>query len=149
MNKQQYDLNPFSKSTAKEIKAMSCRKQVIFGTPPAKSNCYRIITFRKKGTDKSHASLAKGAALKKYENDFFIQCNHYRNAGIDEYFELELDVYYPNQRSDLDNSLKVLLDCLQKVGAIVNDNKCTRIEANKFLDKANPRIEFTIKKATI
>lgn len=145
----QLDLNPFQKSTVKDIKAMSCRQQVIFGTPPAKSNCYRIITFKKKGTDKSHASLAKSSALKKYEDDFFIQCNHYRNAGIDGYFEFHLDVYYPNQRSDLDNSLKVVLDCLQKIRAIANDNKCTCIIAHKFLDKANPRIEFTIKKATI
>jgi Holliday junction resolvase RusA-like endonuclease len=38
------------------------------------------------------------------------------------------------------------LDCLQKVKAISNDNKCIKIVANKFLDKLNPRIEFEIKK---
>ncbi len=122
--------------------------QVINGLIPSKSNCYRIITFRSKDPNKSsHASLGKTDALKKYEESFFIQCNKYRNANIDGYFELEVAVYYPNQRSDLDNSLKVLLDCLQKVNAIKNDNKCTRIVANKFLDKDRPRIEFTIKLA--
>jgi Holliday junction resolvase RusA-like endonuclease len=94
---------------------------------------------------KGHASLAKSAALKKYENDFYIQCNQYRNKMIDGYFQVEVDVYYPNQRSDLDNSLKVLLDCLQHIKAYKNDSKCTRIVANKFLDKVNPRIEFEIK----
>lgn len=94
---------------------------------------------------KGHASLAKSAALKQYENDFYIQCNQYRNKMIDGYFQVEVDVYYPNQRSDLDNSLKVLLDCLQKVQAFKNDNKCTRIVANKFLDPINPRIEFEVK----
>lgn len=122
------------------------KEQVIFGQIPSKSNCYIIITFRSK-TGKSHPSLAKTKALRQYEKDFFIQANKYRNAGIDDYFELEVDVYYPNQRSDLDNSLKILLDCLQAIGAIKNDNKCTRIVANKYLDKTNPRIEFTIKRA--
>jgi Holliday junction resolvase RusA-like endonuclease len=113
-------------------------KQTIFGNTPSKSNCYKIITLGK------HASLAKTPALKQYENDFFIQCNHYRNANIKGYFEFYVDVFYPSQRSDLDNSLKVVLDCLQKVKAIDNDNKCVKIVAQKFLDKLNPRIEFRI-----
>ena len=46
--------------------------------------------------------------------------------------------------SDLDNHAKVVLDCLQKVGAIKNDNKCVKIVAEKFLDKVNPRIEFKL-----
>lgn len=139
------DENPFD-TTGRVVSAL-LGPQVIFGTPPAKSNCYIIIQFRKKGTDKNHASLAKTSALKKYEKDFYIQCNQYRNANIDGYFQFEMQVYYPNQRSDLDNSLKVVLDCLQMVGAFPNDNKCTRIVLDKFLDKLNPRIEFTIKKA--
>lgn len=120
--------------------------QTILGSPPSKSNCYKIITLRSKSGE-SHGSLAKAAPLKKYENDFFIQCNLYRNANIQGYFEFEMDVYYPNQRSDLDNSCKVVLDCLQKVGAFPNDNKLTRLIVNKFLDKINPRIEFIIKPA--
>jgi Holliday junction resolvase RusA-like endonuclease len=116
-------------------------KQVIYGHIPSKSNCYRIITLG------GHGSLAKTKALNQYEKDFFIQCNKYRDKNIDTYFELEVDVFYPNQKSDLDNCLKILLDCLQKVKAVTNDNKCTRIVANKFLDKTNPRIEFTIKAA--
>jgi Holliday junction resolvase RusA-like endonuclease len=113
-------------------------KQTIFGNPPSKSNCYKIITLG------GHGSLAKTQALKKYENDFFIQCNYYRDKNIEGYFELHIDVFYPSQRSDLDNSLKCTLDCLQKVKAIKNDNKCVKIVAQKFLDKLNPRIEFEI-----
>ena len=120
-------------------------KQVIFGTPPSKSNCYRIILLKKKGGELGHASLAKTKELKAYEDSFYIQCNKYRNKQIDGFFSIEVDVYYPNNRSDLDNAMKVILDCLQKVGAFKNDNKCTRIVANKFLDKFNPRIEFELK----
>lgn len=116
-------------------------KQVIYGTVPSKSNAYKIITIN------GHASLGKTASLQRYENDFYIQCNHYRNANITGYFQMTVDVFYPNQRSDLDNSLKILLDCLQRVKAIKNDNKCTRILINKYLDKANPRVEFTIEPA--
>lgn len=88
--------------------------------------------------------MAKTDALKKYEDNFYIQCNKYRGKNICGYFELEIDVYYPSQRSDLDNCLKCTLDCLEKAKAIENDNKCVKILARKFLDKANPRIEFTI-----
>lgn len=114
-------------------------KQVIHGNCPSKSNSYVIGNYR----------LFKTKALTTYEDNFFIQCNHYRNANIKGYFELHLDVFYPSQRSDLDNSLKVILDCLQKVRAIPNDNKCVRIVANKFLDKSKPRIEFEIKQVNV
>jgi Holliday junction resolvase RusA-like endonuclease len=119
------------------------QKQVILGSCPSKSNSYKIIKIG------NVSSLAKSPALKKYEQDFYIQCNHYRDANIDHYFEFYMDVFYPNQRSDLDNSLKVVLDCLQKVKAIKNDNKCTKIVVRKFLDKNNPRVEFILKKVLI
>jgi Holliday junction resolvase RusA-like endonuclease len=115
-------------------------KQVILGSCPSKSNCYKIIKIG------NIYSLGKTNTLKKYEKDFYIQCNVYRDANIEDYFELYMDVFYPNQRSDLDNSLKVVLDCLQKVKAIKNDNKCTKIMVRKFLDKENPRVEFILKK---
>ena len=112
-------------------------RQVIFGNVPSKSNSYRIANNR----------LFKTKAVTKYEEDFYIQCNKYRNANIEGYFEFHVRVYYPSQRADLDNSCKVVLDCLQRVGAFKNDNKCVKIVAEKYLDKTNPRIEFEIVKA--
>jgi Holliday junction resolvase RusA-like endonuclease len=120
------------------IKLQPEQKQTILGVCPSKSNCYRIVKHGQ------IASLAKTKALSDYEKSFYLQCNHYRNAGIVGLFEIYIDVYYPSNRSDLDNSLKVVLDCLQKVGAIPNDNKCIKILAQKFTDKTNPRIEFKI-----
>jgi len=38
----------------------------------------------------------------------------------------------------------VVLDCLQKAGAIKNDNRCLEIIAKKHLDKDNPRVKFSI-----
>lgn len=114
-------------------------EQVIYGTPPSKSNQYRVVTVN------GHGSLAKTAAMKKYERDFFMQCSEYRGRRIKGYFELILDVYLPTQRQDLDNILKGVLDCLQSCGAIDNDRWCVRIEASKYVDPVRPRVEFTIR----
>ena len=120
--------------------------QTILGKVPSKSNCYKIITKMNPKTKKYHGSLAKADVLNEYENKFFIQCNHYRNKSpIKGYFEIHLKVYYPTERADIDNALKIILDCLQhKCRAIVNDNKCVKIIAEKYLDKVNPRIEFKL-----
>ncbi|CAL1518154.1 RusA family crossover junction endodeoxyribonuclease [Chitinophaga sp. MM2321] len=113
-------------------------KQVIYGTVPSKSNCYIIVKI------KGVSSLAKSPALRKYENDFYIQCNQYRGKMIEGYFEFHMDVFYPNQRADLDNSLKVVLDCLQRVKAFKNDNKAVGLHIRKFKTEGDPRIEFEI-----
>ena len=111
-------------------------KATILGNVPSKSNLYMIARNR----------LIKTKRLKEYEDSFYIQLPPaLRNLDITGYFEFEIDVFYPSQRADLDNSLKVVLDCLQKTKTIRNDNRCTRIIANKALDKDNPRIEFTIR----
>jgi Holliday junction resolvase RusA-like endonuclease len=116
------------------------QKQVIYGSCPSKSNGYKIIKINNAYT------LGKSEALKKYEKDFFIQCNLYRDSNIDTFFEFYMDVYYPNNRADLDNSAKVVLDCLQKNKAIKNDNLCVKMLLRKFKDEKNPRVEFIIKK---
>ena len=112
--------------------------QTIKGVVPSKSNCYKIVTLYGDG------SLAKTKALKEYENSFFMQCGTYRDMMIGGYFEYHCRVFYPSMRSDLDNSLKIQLDCLQKTKTIANDNKCVKIVAKKFIDKENPRIEFKL-----
>lgn len=113
-------------------------EQVILGNAPSKANQYKIITLG------GHGSLAKTRALKEYEQKFYLQCGAYRNKNIQGFFELYVDVYFRSNQPDLDNSLKCLLDCLQTCKAIKNDRNCVKIVANKFVDKNNPRVEFTI-----
>lgn len=112
--------------------------QTIIGQVPSKANMYRVIT--KDG----HGSLGKAEALKAYEKSFYMQSGKYRNLKIDGYFEFYAKVYYPSMRQDIDNSLKALLDCLQYTKTIVNDNKCVKVVAEKFVDKLNPRVELKI-----
>jgi Holliday junction resolvase RusA-like endonuclease len=107
--------------------------QIIYGICPSKSNSYKI----------GPKGFYKSDSLKAYETKFYIQCKE-RDKLIKGYFALYLKVFYPSERSDLDNALKVVLDCLQHCRVILNDNRCTRIEAEKYLDKKNPRIEFEI-----
>lgn len=123
-------------------------KQIIHGKCPSKSNCYKIITIGGKNVP-ARSSLGKTKVLQDYEKSFFLQCNLYRNMNMQGFFEIEIDVFYPNNQADLDNSLKIVMDCLQLVRAIPNDNKCTRIVANKFVDKDRPRIEFELKPASV
>ena len=112
--------------------------QTVHKQVPSKSNSYRIITLG------GHASLAKTNALKDFESAFYMQCGNYRNLNIDKYFEFYAKVYYPSMRSDIDNSLKILLDSSQKAKVIKNDNLCVKVVAEKFVDKENPRVEFKI-----
>lgn len=112
-------------------------KQIIYGQPPSKSNCYRVITIR------GHSSLGKTTALKKYEESFLMQCS-LRKAMISKRFKLTLDVYFKSDQPDLDNAFKVVLDCLQTCKAIKNDRLCAEIHARKLIDKEKPRIEFEI-----
>ena len=113
--------------------------QTIVGQAPSKSNSYQII---KKG---GHADLKKSPAAKSYEDNFYLQVGAYKNLAIQGFFELEIRVYFTSKAHDLDNSLKIVLDCLQTCNAIKNDNNCTRIVADKFIDKVNPRIEFRLR----
>ena len=113
--------------------------KTIIGNVPSKSNCYRIIQIA------GHAKLGKTDALQRFERAFYMQCGgEYRNLNISKYFEFHARVYYPSMRSDIDNSLKVMLDCLQYTKTIKNDNLCVKVVAEKFIDKANPRVEFKI-----
>ena len=108
--------------------------QTIIGVCPSKSNCYMVI----------HKGMIKTKVLKAYEQSFYLQCNEYRNKNIDGLFEFHMNAYLPSNRQDLDNLMKIQLDCLQHVKAIKNDNLCIKIVAQKFVDKLNPRIEFEI-----
>ena len=116
---------------------MTYAKQTIYGQPPSKSNSYKIIFLS------GHSKLGKTTAMKDYEQNFFMQCS-LRKKGICKRFKLTVDVYFGSDRPDLDNSLKIILDCLQSCGAIKNDRLCSEIHARKLIDKNNPRIEFKL-----
>lgn len=117
---------------------MTDKEQVIYGTIPSKPNSMKVVTIN------GHGSLAKTKTLKDYEKSFYLQCGKYRDKMITDYFNIDVDAYLPTMAHDLDNIFKILLDCLQSCKAIKNDNRCIEIHARKFIDKRDPRVEFTI-----
>lgn len=136
------DTNPFIKQVPQKWQG---RIQTIFGQIPAKSNHMRIVTFRSKDPlKKNYSHLAKTKELNEYEKSFSLQCTIYRNAGIKTKCKVEADVYFKDNRSDIDNVCKGLFDMLQTVNAIENDNLIYQLEMRKHIDKLNPRIEFII-----
>ena len=118
-------------------------KATIQGNVPSKSNCYEIV-ISKGANGKYFGKLVKSSKVVKYEENFLWQVGRLRDLNIAKPFKIYIDVYYPSKRSDLDNSFKIILDCLQKVKAIKNDNNVYSIIANKFIDKEKPRVELKI-----
>ena len=117
---------------------MKIQEFTIMGNCPSKSNCYKVIRLG------NRCGLGKQKKLEQYEKSFKAQMLNYQYDLIEGNFKFIIDVYYDSRRPDIDNSLKVVLDCLQKVKAIKNDNKCLEIVAKKHLDKENPRVKFSI-----
>jgi len=114
------------------------QKFIITGNTPSKSNSYKVIRLG------NRCGLGKQKKLYDYEKSFLYQMQQYDYEMIEGNFKFIIDVFYDSRRPDLDNSLKVVLDCLQKCNAIKNDNKAMEILARKHLDKEKPRIEFSI-----
>lgn len=112
-------------------------QMTILGDCPSKANSYKIVTLG------GHARLAKTKVLQAYEKSFALQCK-FRSLDIKEFFQIDMDVYYPNNRKDLDGAWKIVLDCLQQNGVIHNDRECLELHARKMIDKNNPRVEITI-----
>lgn len=54
-----------------------------------------------------------------------------------------LDFYFPSERGDLDNRIKIILDALQGV-AYHNDSQIREIHARRFTDKQRPHVAIQI-----
>jgi len=109
----------------------------ILGQVPSKSNGYKIGNNR----------LYKSKELKEYEHFFLLKMLEYRHLFIEpikDKFSIKILVYFQSNRSDLDNSAKIILDCLQNCKVIENDRLCHELHMVKYIDKENPRIEFEI-----
>ena len=115
-------------------------KETIYGQILAKANHYLAVPDNASGGRR----IILDEAYKAYQRSFVKQCRKYRDRQIDKPFILHVHVWHSNNRFDLDNSLKSLLDLLQDVGAITDDNLCIAIQAVKHIDRQRPRVEFAI-----
>lgn len=115
------------------------QQETIYGQVVSKANNYTVGNNSGMGRH-----IVKTPELKAYERSFLRQCRTYANRMISGRFTLFVTVYESSKRYDLDNALKTILDCLQMAKAITNDNFCTKIVAEKKLDRVTPRVVFAI-----
>lgn len=120
------------------------KKIVIRGQCPSKSNQYKVGLMGGVNV-KAKATMYKSKEMKKWEGEFTLQLLDYSNPRIQSEFHIGIIAYFQSKRSDLDNCLKGILDCLQKNQWIKNDRDCIKITAQKSVSKNNPRIEFVLK----
>lgn len=114
-------------------------RETIYGQVVSKANNYQV------GNGKhGQRYIIKSEAIRAYERSFMEQCKVYKDRNINSHFTLYVAVYESSVRYDLDNALKTLLDCLQMVRAITDDNLCSKIVAEKHIDKYRPRVVFGI-----
>ncbi len=115
----------------------------IYGQPPSKSNSYKITTIKPRGKE-PYSSLGKTPKLQKYEKNFYKQLTGRHRLALECPLTARVLVYFESERPDLDNSLKIVFDCLQKGGVIVNDRQIRKIVAERFKDAKNPRVEISL-----
>ena len=113
--------------------------ETIYGQVVSKANNYMAVPDSAGGR-----RIIKNCNIRAYERSFKEQCVVYRGKEINRPFRLHITVYESSAAYDLDNCLKTVLDCLQYAGAITNDNLCIGINAEKRLDRLQPRIVYGI-----
>jgi Holliday junction resolvase RusA-like endonuclease len=115
----------------------------LVGQCPSKSNQYKIGIIGGKKV-KARAMMRKSKEMTDWEKSVLEQLKKHQSPMVEEEFHLGVNVFFTTWKSDLDNSFKGLLDCLQKAMWISNDNNCVMIRARKYVS-SNPRIEFELR----
>jgi crossover junction endodeoxyribonuclease RusA len=101
--------------------------------PPSVNRIYRAINGRQILSRVGRAYKARVEYL-RWEN---------RYVPFDGQVRVTLGVYRPAKRGDLDNTMKATLDALKGV-AFRDDKQVCHINAERFEDKANPRVEVMV-----
>lgn len=116
-------------------------KMVLQGTLYQKGNSRRLVY------NGSSPRVIKSAKALKASADLVTQIKaQWKGKPLEKNITLEADIYYPNNRHDLEASL--LCDALQKGGAIKNDNRIKVMILRKHIDKENPRVICEVREGT-
>ena len=111
----------------------------VYGSVPSKSNSYKL------GVKNGKPIMFKSKMLTQYEKNFYLQTPATaRDKMLSGLLAVYLNGYYTSNRLDLDNSAKILLDCMEAAKIFKNDNQVTSLFMNKFVDNINPRVEIAV-----
>lgn len=108
-------------------------KALILPYPPSTNHLYATVRGRR--------VLTKEGRLFKERASMLALASGMR--PLDGELTVTVNIFRPRRAGDLDNSLKSLLDSLRGV-AWHDDSQVKRIEAERFEDKADPRVEITV-----
>lgn len=99
--------------------------------PPSVNHMY--------GTFNNRRVLSRGGRVYKETVSMLLRSER----PVDGEVSIDVKLYRPRKSGDLDNSLKAILDSLK--GWLWHDDKqVTRIHAERFDDKVNPRAEVMV-----
>jgi Holliday junction resolvase RusA-like endonuclease len=101
--------------------------------PPSTNNLYATVRGRRVLTREGRQYKERAAALAVAHG----------MKPVDGEVSVTLRLYRPRRAGDIDNSLKSVFDSLKGV-AWRDDSQVKRIEAERFEDKANPRVEIVV-----
>jgi Holliday junction resolvase RusA-like endonuclease len=118
---------------------------VVHGALPSKANSRKLVTVGAPGNRRP--LFIKSADAREYEEQFrlaVLSSNLGNTIPLGhEKLELHVVVFQESLRRDLD--IELLCDVLQKSGVIVNDRRFWRKVMERRIDKANARVEFTVR----
>lgn len=106
---------------------------VVKGALKSKANSRRIV----RSGSRTIFIKSKGAMEFVEEAEWQLK-TQYKGQPIESNIKLDLDIYYPNNRSDL--SPELFFDTLQKAGVIKNDKQIIEYSCRKLIDRENPRV---------
>lgn len=101
--------------------------------PPSTNNLYATVRGRRVLTREGRQYKAKATLLALAHG----------LRPLDGEVSVTLSLYRPRRAGDIDNSLKSVFDSLKGV-AWHDDSQVKRIEAERFEDKHNPRVEIVV-----
>lgn len=111
---------------------------VIDGQTFSKANSRRLVTTggRTRSIKPAKALAYEEAALWQLKKQLGYHRPFSRPVAV------EMTIYYPSRRQDLDPSL--ILDIMQKAGVYENDRLVEEMHLWRMLDKAKPRAEISV-----
>lgn len=113
---------------------------LIEGQVVSKANSRRLVTFKGK------PRIIKSDKALKFTRDMIIQLkaqmSNRERWPLTYPIKIDVSIYYPSNRQDLDASL--IMDGLQKAGVIENDRQVFELFARKKFDKDCPRAEIYV-----
>ncbi len=107
--------------------------KIVLPYPPSLNKMYRTVNGR----------MLISAVGREYKNEVYAFCLVHRIKPISGDLAISLDCYRPAKRGDLDNLFKGLFDALNGC-AWHDDSQVIEINARRFDDAKNPRVEVEI-----